>query len=84
MQENPWDTKYGALGISNSLAVRNILQILIRKGVITREEAAEVLTMTANQVRDGSEDGAAPHYGESVARSLEKSASWFLGKGTDF
>jgi hypothetical protein len=66
----------------NTMCLLNIVYLLIEKKVITQHEGAALFTKTANQVRDGSEDGAAPQYGEAVAQSFEKLAAWTLGHRT--
>jgi hypothetical protein len=76
---NTWDTPYGAMAGANSFCALNILYLLMEKGVITQQEAAKVFTETADQVRNGTEDGAAPAIGEGVAKSMEEMAAWCLG-----
>ena len=76
---NIWDSHAGAAGAAANFCTMNVLYLLIEKGLITQEEAAGVFTKTANQVRDGSEDGPNPGSGESIARGLEKMAGWCLG-----
>ncbi|EJC82662.1 hypothetical protein Rleg4DRAFT_4381 [Rhizobium leguminosarum bv. trifolii WSM2297] len=79
MASNLWDTEHGAMFGANSFAAMNILYLLLDKGLISREDAAGVLTKTATQVREGSEDGAEPQVGEQVARKYEAMAAWCLG-----
>ena len=64
---------------ANSFATLNCLYLLIDKGVITQQEAAQVFTETARQVREGSEDGTDPGIGEQVATMMESMAGWCLG-----
>ncbi|MGN6304829.1 MAG: hypothetical protein ACTHNH_08440 [Mesorhizobium sp.] len=82
MEVNSWDMPLGAMANGNAMAILNVLYLMIEKGIITQAEAAGVLTKTANQVRDGSEDGSAPEHGERVAQAFEQMASWCLGMQT--
>ncbi|MBX4989568.1 hypothetical protein [Rhizobium lentis] len=79
MPDNLWDTEHGAMFGANAFATLNALYLLIDKGLISKEDAARVMTQTATQVRDASEDGTNPQVGEELARKLEAMASWCLG-----
>lgn len=79
---NAWDTPQGAMDGANTFCALNIVYLLIEKGLISQQEAAGVFTATANQVRDGSEDGPSPQYGEAVAKMMEKMAGWCLGQSS--
>lgn len=76
---NSWDTPDGADEAGNAILVLNTLYLLIDKGLITKEDAAAVCIKTATKVREGSEDGAAPQFGEQAARRFETMAAWCLG-----
>jgi hypothetical protein len=76
---NHWDSPLGAMSGANSFCALNILYLLIEKGLITQQEASGIFTKTANQVRDGSEDGPSPQAGEAVAKAMEQMAGWCLG-----
>lgn len=62
----------------NVLFAFSLLQGLIRKGVFTHEEAARVLTETANNLRSGTEDDPTAAEGERLARGYETIATWIL------
>jgi hypothetical protein len=74
-----WDTQLGAMIHGNTFVSLNILYLLMEKGLISQQEAAGVFTTAANQVREGSEDGAKPQFGEATAQALETMAGWCLG-----
>ncbi|WP_141130255.1 hypothetical protein [Rhizobium aethiopicum] len=78
MTSNLWDTEHGIMFGANSSAAINTLFLLMDKGLISREDAAGVLTKTANQVREGSEDGPDSELVEQVARRFEAMAAWCL------
>ncbi|MBB2710838.1 hypothetical protein N2597_01815 [Rhizobium sophoriradicis] len=78
MASNLWDTGHGAMFGANSLAAINTLYLLMDKGLISREDAAGVLTKTAHQVREDSENGPDSELGEQVARRFEAMAAWCL------
>lgn len=78
---NYWDTPVGALAGANAFCSLNLVYLLIEKGIITQAEGASVFTKTANQIRDGSEDGPSPEHGEAAARMIEQFAAWTLGRG---
>lgn len=79
MAANLWDTQSGAMSGANAFATLNCLYLLIDKGVVSQQEAANVFTETARQVREGSEDGDNPSAGEQVATMMETMAGWCLG-----
>lgn len=76
---NAWDDEIGALVSGTAFCSFNLLRLLIEKGLIEQHEAAAVMTKTATQVREGSEDGGAPQNGENAARRFEAMAGWLLG-----
>lgn len=78
MASNLWDTEHDIISRANSWASINTLYLLMDKGLISREDAAGVLTKTANQVREGSEDGPHSELGEQVSRRFEAMAAWCL------
>lgn len=80
MSANLWDDQTGATAGAANFAILNLLYLLIDKKIISNEEAAGVFTKTANQVRDGSEDGSNPMAGEQVAKMMEMMAGWCLGQ----
>ncbi|MGO6840436.1 hypothetical protein GUK34_28445 [Rhizobium leguminosarum] len=84
MASNLWDSEHGAMFGANTLAAVNILYLLMDKGLISREDAAGVLTMTANQVRENSEDASDPQVGEQLARKLDAMAALCLGYSRNF
>ncbi len=59
----------------------NLYKKLVEKGVLTQQEAAEILTKTANDLRTGTEDEGFPvaDHGESIAGQFEKYAGFILG-----
>lgn len=79
MATNLWDTQQGALSGANSFATLNCLYLLMDKGLISKQEAAKVFTDAARQVREGTEDGTAPAFGEKAATVMETMAGWCLG-----
>lgn len=79
MTMNLWDTELGAMAGANSFATLNSLYLLMSKGLITQQEAANVFIESARQVREGSEDGTNPAIGERVATMMETMAGWCLG-----
>lgn len=71
-----------ALSVSNAapgLFAFQLCRALVAKGVFDKTEAAAVMTATANDIRSGSEDGAAAGFGETMASVYEKFAGWLLG-----
>lgn len=82
MSGNMWDTQQGAMSGASAFATLNTLYLMIEKGLITQQEAANVFTNTARQVREGSEDGQNPTAGEAVATMMETMAGWCLGHKT--
>lgn len=56
----------------------NLCLALVEKRLLTPAEAAQVMTKTADDIRNGSEDDALAGYGEALARGYERFAATLL------
>ena len=73
-----------ALVASQTILGYRICRLLVDKGVITKEEAAQVLVQTADDIRLGTEDDPIAAAGEGLAQGYEKAAGWLLGNPAPF
>ncbi|WP_342360785.1 hypothetical protein [Terrarubrum flagellatum] len=80
MSENRWTDPHFVMNAGSSLFTYNLCRLLVRKGLISREEAAGVMVETANDLRQATEDGPGVGVGEAAAKSFETFAGWMLGK----
>lgn len=64
---------------ASTLFAHSLLSALVGKGVLTQQEAAQVMLSTAEKIRMGTEDDASSSAGEAAARTYETMAGWLLG-----
>lgn len=73
--------KRGAIGeIALLMSHFNMCTKLVEKGVLTQQEAAEVMTKTANDIRTSTEEDGSPiaEAGETMAVQFERYAGFIL------
>jgi hypothetical protein len=68
-------------GGAGLLAFRS-MEALVKKGLLSQQEAASAFVAAANDLRSGTEDDdqASASAGEVLARNYEKYAAWLLGR----
>lgn len=64
---------------ASTLFAHTLLSALVKKGILSQEDAAQVLIDTAEKLRMGTEDGGAAQSGEATAQVYETMAGWLLG-----
>ncbi|MBW8639004.1 hypothetical protein K1W69_17540 [Hoeflea sp. WL0058] len=79
MSDDGWKDPQTIMFGANAFCQFNLCAALVNKGVLTQQEAANVMVKTANDIRSGSEDGSGQEYGERIASRYEVLASWLLG-----
>ncbi|WP_043614220.1 hypothetical protein [Ensifer sp. ZNC0028] len=83
MTDDGWKMPESITLGANLMFALNLCTTLIDKGVLTRQEAANIMVETANDIRSGSEDGAGEILGEATAGPYERLAAMLLGYGTE-
>lgn len=78
MSDDGWQSPSGISLGANAMLAFNLLRTLVDKGVLTSNEAAHVVTKTADDIRSGSEDGSGEMLGEQTAQIFEQVGEWLL------
>ncbi|CAN7516293.1 hypothetical protein [Brucella pseudogrignonensis] len=82
MSDSGWQTPNGVIFGANAMFNFRLCAALVEQGVLTQQQAANVMVETAEDIRSGSEDGIRADLGEALASRYEVFAGWLLGTKT--